>query len=126
MARHYRPVEGKTLQEFADAYEEATNELSRATIIEEKEIGPLQLLIYYEDPDEPNPEPEAPASDYDIRLADDGQYITVSIMVDKRYPERYCCECANYDWGRGCPYRSGHVRQMDRACPMFNVLIGRR
>ena len=126
MARHYRPVEGKTLQEFADAYEEAANELSRATIIEEKEIGPLQLLIYYEDPGEPDPEPEAPASDYDVRLTDDGQYITVSIMVDKRYPERYCCECANYDWGRGCPYRSGHVRQMDRACPMFNVLIGRR
>lgn len=34
---------------------------------------------------------------------------------------RRCCECDNYEWGRGCPYKKGHVRVMDIACDMFNI-----
>lgn len=36
---------------------------------------------------------------------------------------RRCCECINYEWGKGCPYREGHVRIMDVACEMFNITI---
>lgn len=116
-----RPVEGKTLTEFADAYEEAQSELSRATILYEKEVSPLQMLIYYEDPETIE---DAPETDYQIQFDSKGKVITVSILVGD-YENRYCAECDNLEWGRGCPYRSGHVKPMDHACPMFNVMISR-
>ena len=116
-----RPVEGKTLTEFADAYEEAQAELSRATILYEKEVSPLQMLIYYEDPETIE---DAPETDYQIQFDSKGKYITVSILVDD-YEGRYCAECDNYEWGVRCPYRTGRVKPMDRACPMFNVTITR-
>lgn len=116
-----RPVEGRTLAEFADAYEEAQSELSRATILYEKEVSPLQILIYYEDPETIE---DAPETDYQIQFDSKGKIVTVSILVDD-YEDRYCAECDNLEWGRGCPYRSGHVKPMDRACPMFNVTITR-
>ena len=116
-----KPVEGRTLTEFADAYEEAQSELSRATILYEKEVSPLQMLIYYEDPETIE---DAPEADYQIQFDSEGKFITVSILVGD-YEDRYCAECDNLEWSRGCPYRSGHVKPMDRACPMFNVTIAR-
>lgn len=116
-----RPVEGKTLTEFADAYEEAQSELSRATILYEKEVSPLQMLIYYEDPETIE---DAPETDYQIQFDSNGKIITVSILVDD-YEDRYCAECSNYEWGVRCPYKTGRVSPMDRACPMFNVMISR-
>lgn len=36
---------------------------------------------------------------------------------------RACCECAEYDWGRGCPYRDGHITLMMPACKHFSVEV---
>lgn len=37
------------------------------------------------------------------------------------WSDRKCCECGIYDWGRGCPYREGHVTLMMPACKHFTV-----
>ena len=116
-----RPVEGKTLTEFADAYEEAQSELSRATILYEKEVSPLQMLIYYEDPETIE---DAPETDYQIQFDSKAKSVTVRILVDD-YEHRYCAECSNYEGGVRCPYRSGRVSPMDHACPMGKVTITR-
>ena len=42
---------------------------------------------------------------------------------EEPWRERYCCECGEYDWGRGCPYRSGRVTLMMDACHHFTVDI---
>ena len=34
---------------------------------------------------------------------------------------RKCCECGNYDWGKGCKYREGRVTIMMDACHHFSV-----
>lgn len=49
--------------------------------------------------------------------------ICIEIVVPDRKDDRHCCECENYDWGKGCPYREGRVRIMDEACDMFNIII---
>ena len=36
---------------------------------------------------------------------------------------RWCCECGHYDWGRGCPYKEGHVTLKMDACHHFTVEI---
>ena len=38
--------------------------------------------------------------------------------------ERKCCECDNYEWGSGCPYRNGHVTIMMPACEHFYIEYG--
>lgn len=42
---------------------------------------------------------------------------------EEPWRDRYCCECGEYDWGRGCPYRAGHVTLMMDACHHFTVEI---
>lgn len=124
--KQVRPVQGRTLAEFAEAMNEAYAELSRFTIERTENISPLEALIYYDIPDElMDPEPDGSETDYDIELADKGRCTeSVTIRLRVRPPEhRHCCECDNYDWGRGCPYRSEHIKLMDDACSMFNVII---
>lgn len=36
---------------------------------------------------------------------------------------RVCAECGNYDWGKGCPYREGHITLKMDACHHFTVEI---
>lgn len=37
------------------------------------------------------------------------------------WADRHCCECDAYDWGRGCPFRKGHVTLMMPACSHFTL-----
>lgn len=125
-----RAVQAQTLTEFADAMNEAYMELSRFTIEKTEQISPLEAIIYYAIPDElMSREPDfRPDVDYDIEFpdADDGsEWVTLRLKVG-RNKSRHCCECDNYSWGRGCPYRSEHIRLMDPACKMFNVVIDGR
>ena len=40
---------------------------------------------------------------------------------EEAWSDRYCCECDNYEWGRGCPYREGHVTVTMPACSHFTI-----
>ena len=40
---------------------------------------------------------------------------------EEPWSDRFCCECAEYDWGRGCPFREGRVTIMMNACHHFTV-----
>lgn len=42
---------------------------------------------------------------------------------EEQWRDRRCCECGEYDWGRGCPYRAGHVTLMMDACHHFTIEI---
>ena len=124
------PVEGKTLAEFADALNEAYAELSRFEVYETERIpGGLEALIYYEYPDElPKVEPgvcEIPEPDYTIEFAGEEDLtdsVTIRVKVGDHAGHK-CCDCDNYDWGRGCPYRDGPIRPLDASCKMFNLII---
>lgn len=95
-------VKADTPSEFAHEYNVLNREISRiGKVIREKDISDTEVLVFYEIPDEEEPEKKKPEE------------------------KRHCCECDNYDWGKGCPYREGHVRIMDDACAMFNINIGR-
>ena len=37
---------------------------------------------------------------------------------------RYCCECGNYKWGRGCCFKEGHITLKMEACHNFTIEIG--
>ena len=39
----------------------------------------------------------------------------------EEWETRKCCECTNYDWGRGCPYREGHIVLTMPACKHFTI-----
>lgn len=45
----------------------------------------------------------------------------VDELAEEAWSGRKCCECTEYDWGRGCPYRDGHVTLMMPACSHFTV-----
>ena len=66
--------------------------------------------------------------DYSLILtpenATDIQRVILELVLPDHGPDRYCCECENYRWGNGCPYRDGHIRLMDSACTMFNLHVG--
>ena len=125
--RQVKPVTGSDLNEFAEAMNEAYCELSRFTIERTDNISDLSALIYYDIPDELfSQEPElGPEPDYDIEFPDcsaGSDTVTIRIKVGKT-DDRHCCECDNYRWGKGCPYRKGHIRLMEPACKMFNISI---
>lgn len=126
--KQVRPVSGANLADFAEALNDAYAELSRFDIERTKEVSEFEALIYYDIPEELETGGAAVADpDFVIRFDDDGprdQAVTIRLMMS-REDGRFCCECKNYDWGRGCPYASGHVPQMTEACPMFNVIIER-
>ena len=127
--KQVRPVNGSHIDAFADAMNEALSDLSRFTIEKIEHVSALEALIYYDIPDEVIHKQlpvDGPAVDYDIELDEEmADSVLIRIKVG-RHSDRWCCECGNYRWGRGCPYRDGMVRQMDKACPMFGVVIERR
>lgn len=54
----------------------------------------------------------------------EAQRVIIELVLEHPGEDRYCCECENYRWGNGCPYREGRVKLMDPACEMFDVKIG--
>lgn len=40
---------------------------------------------------------------------------------ESEWSGRYCCECDIYDWGKGCPFREGHVTLKMQACEHFTI-----
>lgn len=42
-------------------------------------------------------------------------------IPEEPWSGRYCCECGEYDWGRGCPFREGRVTLKMNACHHFTV-----
>lgn len=126
--KQVRPVTGPDVERFAAAMNEVFAELSRFEITEIKHVSDLEALIYYDIPDEVVKAQfhDGMDVDYDIELDEErSDSILIRISVG-RYDDRWCAECENYTWGRGCPYRDGHVRHTERACPMFGVVIERR
>ena len=45
-------------------------------------------------------------------------------IPDEPWADRYCCECGHYEWGRGCPYKEGHITLKMNACHNFTIEIG--
>lgn len=43
--------------------------------------------------------------------------------IEEAWTNRNCCECGNYDWGKGCPFREGHVTLMMPACKHFTIEV---
>ena len=131
--KQVRPVTGANLIEFAEALNEAYCELSRFRIEKTEKFSDLEALIHYDIPDDivppAEPDPCGPEPDYRLELADDeGQNEFQTIRIEMKlgtHSDRYCCECDNYEWGRKCPYRRGHIKLMDKACCMFNIIIER-
>jgi hypothetical protein len=127
--KQVRAVVASDVVKFAIAMNEVLAELSRFEIERIEHVSALEALIYYDIPDEVIQKQlpaDGPAVDYDIELDEEmSDSILIRINVG-RSDGRWCCECDNYRWGRGCPYRDGMVRQMDKACSMFNVVIERR
>lgn len=83
---------------------------------------------------EPDPIDSLPAEgenaviDHRIDLTEEDSENVEGICIQLLLPvpeKRYCCECNNYNWGIGCPYRSGAIRPMDPACSLLNIHIGR-
>lgn len=125
--KQVRPVQARTLTEFAEALNEAYAELSRFEVERTERLPGLEALIFYDIPDDlPDPETLAgPEPDYVVELPDRGdcsEVVTIRFKIGK-HPGRWCAECENYDYGKGCPWREGHVRPMDEACQMFNLII---
>lgn len=93
-------VKADTPSEFAHEYNVLSRKISRiGKVIREKDISDTEVLVFYEIPDEEEPKKKTPEA------------------------KRYCCECDNYNWGKGCPYSEGHVRLMDNACGHFTVIL---
>jgi len=126
-------VSADTIDEYVDAMNEAYAELSRFEIIKEKNISDTTTIITYETPKELDTVEEdireRITADYDVEFPDAkekaGQTVRLNLRVGKN-EDRRCCECDNYNWGKNCPYRDGHIRRMDRACGMFNIVIEAR
>ena len=123
--KQVRPVKGRTVDEYAEALNEAYAELSRFKIESLTEYPNFEAIIHYEI-SEPEPVAVPGFSDADYDIECDGIEATETVRISLHVganKDRRCCECSNLEWGKGCPYRDGHVRQMDPACNMFNVTI---
>lgn len=93
--RQVEYVEGITPEEFSVNYNATCQKISRlGTVVDHHIISATKAHIFYE--------------------------FTDAEEEDKE-EIRYCCECENYDWGRGCPYREGHIKLMDHSCEYFNI-----
>ena len=133
-------VDGRTPSEFMAKYNRAMSQLVGFQIESEKFISDTAVYIFYEDPDADQDDEveqirqmaeaafEAREPDFVVDATDD-EYPdkeTVEIRLTISVPhDRHCCECDNYTWRNGCPYRDGKVKMMDRACPLFNVILQR-
>lgn len=121
-------VEGKSPQEFVDAYNETLSELSRFTILRENQLSDTSVLIFYECPDELDEKVDSVSGplDYTIEMEDPEERETVEILIKIVAPvpkNRRCCECPHYNWGKGCPFSDDRVKHMSDACKMFHVNI---
>lgn len=47
--------------------------------------------------------------------------ITEEVPFDEPWRDRWCCECGHYRWGRGCPYKEGHITLQMNACHHFTI-----
>ena len=60
-----------------------------------------------------------------MTIVDEKRAIVYHGEIPEEKPEpwsdRYCCECGEYEWGRGCPYREGHVTLKMNACHHFTI-----
>lgn len=61
-----------------------------------------------------------------MTIVDEKKAIVYHNEIPNEIPEepwasRYCCECGEYDWGRGCPFKEGRVTLMMNACHHFTV-----
>ena len=135
-------VQGRTPAEFAKKYNDTIERLSGFNIESEKFISDTAMYLFYEDGDDPEADDvveeireraEAAFNQsmreffIDAQKDDSADTETVEIRIQARIPiGRFCCECENYRWGSGCPYRSGRVEKMADACGMFDVVIERR
>ena len=45
-------------------------------------------------------------------------------FADEPWAERVCCECGHYEWGKGCPYKDGHITLKMDACHHFTIEVG--
>lgn len=132
-------IEGRDPVEFAQAYNEVVERLAGYELGPEKFISDTSMYLFYESDEDPDEDIEnlrqrAEAAfkerepDFVVDATEaDGPTITLRIdLTVNVQKDRYCCECENYKWGRGCPYRDGMVRNLDRSCPMFNIVLSRR
>lgn len=67
-----------------------------------------------------------------IRFLSEREAIVFHDAIMEEEPEqepwrdRYCCECGEYEWGRGCPFRTGRVALMMNACHHFTIEVSER
>lgn len=132
------PVTGENVYEYTEAFNELMDDIDERGYELDKveKLSDLTAIIYYNVPkakattEEPKPNPAGmSAPDYcvDFSTASEKAEETIRVNLHVRdHSGRSCCECDNYVWGRCCPYREGHVRLMDPACAMFNIIIQHR
>lgn len=132
-------IEGRNPSEFAEKYNSALCRLSGHRIESEKFLSDTSMYIFYDDDVSPDDQIEeirkrAEAAfkecepDFVVDATDEENADTETIeirLVVNVHRDRYCCECDNYSWGRGCPYRDGRVELKDSTCPMFNIILKR-
>lgn len=132
-------VKGDTPEEFVEFYNNATEEaeLSGFKIESEKFISDTKCFLFV-DTDESSADIEnirkraesnfkASEPDYIVDATDgDGETDTIDIRLTVTVPKgRFCAECENLNWGRGCPFADGHVDHKNHACSMFNIILNR-
>ena len=134
-------ISGETPVKFMEKYNETIELLDGAEIISEKFLTYTYIYQFYDSDDVMDPDEQieqirqrAEAAfrekepDFIVDAIDDeaDDVQTISIELKINIPRnRFCCECRNYNWSKGCHYRDGMVRQMDKACPLFDVILGR-
>ena len=131
-------VKGETPDEFVKAYEKAYADNECCENFREKFVTDTSMYLFFDDPrpevtdelieDIRQQAEDSFSADYEIDVEDHDEIeetrtirIELTIGVPKK---RYCCECENYAWGKGCPF-CGHVKGMAPACELFNVYFGR-
>lgn len=132
-------VKGNTPEEFALAYNEAQSNVP-GEVVNERFVSDTVMYLFYEEEEVTDDLIE------DIRKMSEDNF-HADFAVDATDPEeeeedattirvemtiaapkgRFCCECDNFNWGKGCPFKDEqHIRRMDSACGLFNVYFGRR
>lgn len=140
MKRRSILVAGNNPEDFARAYTDAYAELEECENFQERFLTDTSMYLFFDDPrpevtDEMIERIRQQAednfhADYSVKAIDPEERIertqTIRIELTIGVPVgRYCCECENFSYRKGCPYQDGIVRQMDKACALFNVNLGR-
>lgn len=133
-------VSGYAPDDFAKEYNLAVQKLAGCEIVSERFINDTSCYIFYEDPNED-------VSDEVLEQIrkDAEEMFKADFSIDARDPEeetepakvikviltvgaprgRFCCECGNFSWSNGCPFRDDHVHRMSAACELFDIFFGR-